>query len=418
MDTSTDLLLGKRVLLVVENLSVPADRRVWQEACALRDAGMVVTVICPLGTDRDSTELDEREGITIHRFRTREGNGVVGFAMEHLTAALRIRRLATSLSAAERFDIVHVANPPDLLLPALRQLRRTGARFIFDHHDLAPELYRSRFGRSRDPIYWTLRVLERATFGLADVVISTNGSYRDLAIKRGGVDASNVFVVRNGPDTERFTRRASDASLRRGKAYLLAYLGVMAPQDGVDVALRALSILQRTRSDWHAVFMGDGPARPAMMALARDLGIADSVEFPGWVDEDAFLPVLSNADICLSPEPPSPLNSHSTLIKVAEYMALGAPVVAFDLAETRATAGDAAVYADGDGPGDFAKAIDALLSDSALRRRKSELASRRVTEQLAWEHSARMLLRAYAYALGDNDSVSEPSIGQLGAVHR
>ena len=221
----------------------------------------------------------------------------------------------------------------------------------------------------------------------------------ELAISRGGKDPNDVIVVRNAPDLARLRRVDRDPGLARGKRHLLAYLGAMAPQDGVDEALRALALLREKRDDWHAIFMGDGPSLIDVSRLSDELGLTDVVEFTGWADEDVFIPVLSSADICLSPEPSSPLNDVSTMIKVAEYMAFGVPVVCYDLRESRATAADAALYARPNDPRSYAAAIDTLLDDAALRARLGQIGERRVRERLSWESSERELLRAYERAI-------------------
>ena len=378
---------------------MPADRRVWQEALALTRAGMDVTVVCPQGIERDREPYELREGVEIHRYPLRPARGPVGYAAEYTTAFLRIARIVGRLARVSRFDVVHVANPPDVLLAAVWPLRRQGAALVLDHHDLAPELYRSRFGRGRDPVYLGLRALERLNFALADVVIATNESYRRLAIGRGGKDPDDVIVVRNAPDLARMRRVAREPALARGKRHLLAYLGAMAPQDGVDEALRALALLRDKRDDWHAIFMGDGPSLIDVTRLSDELGLADVVEFTGWTGEDVFIPVLSSADVCLSPEPSSPLNDVSTMIKIAEYMAFGVPVVCYDLRESRATAADAALYARPNDPRSYAAAIDTLLDDAELRARLGQIGQRRVRERLSWESSERELLRAYERAI-------------------
>jgi glycosyltransferase involved in cell wall biosynthesis len=389
-----------RVLIVVENLSVPSDRRVWQESLALQRAGYDVHVICPAGEDRDRELYEHREGVEIHRFPLRAASGgPIGYIGEYGEAFWRIRGLARRLAGRRGFDVVQACNPPDLLLLAVRSLKRRGARFIFDHHDLVPELYVSRFGRRRDVLYRVLCVLERRTFRLADVVLSTNGSYKQVAVERGGVAEDQVFVVRNAPDPSRFQTVAPDESLKRGRQHLLAYVGVIAPQDGVDYALRALALLRDRRSDWHAIFLGAGDALGRMKHLATQLGLDGHVEFGGWADDSRILSVLSTADVCLAPDPKSPLNDRSTMIKVIEYMAMGRAIVSFDLAESRVTAGDAAVYAPANNEGAFAGRIEELLDHPELRMRLGEIGRARVEGPLAWRHSEAALLAAYRLAL-------------------
>ena len=398
-EASSTRLDARSALILVENLSVPFDRRVWAECQTLRRAGCAVTVICPQGTDRDTDAYEQRDGVVIHRYRGRTARGGArGYLAEYAVALLRTRKLVRELSRAQRFDVVHAASPPDFLLLAALPLRRRGARFVFDHHDLSPELYLSRYRRANGIVYRALLAAERLAFRLADVVIATNESYRAIAMRRGHKASDDVFVVRNGPDLARFVAGQPDSKLKRGKPYLLAYVGMMGPQDGVDYALRALAELKRRRSDWHAIFVGGGEILGEMQQLARELDIHDVVEFTGLADVDLVKEVLSTADICLAPEPRNPLNDSSTMVKVAEYLTMGRPVVAFDLTETRETAQDAALYATPNNVDEFAGNILTLLRDSSLRAALSRRALRRAPA-LAWEHSAPQLLNAYARAL-------------------
>jgi glycosyltransferase involved in cell wall biosynthesis len=309
----------------------------------------------------------------------------------------RLRSLVGRLGRERRFDVVHAANPPDFLLFAARSARRRGAAFVFDHHDLMPELFRARFRRAGLP-YKALLAIERRAMRSADVVISTNQSYARLAVERGGVDPEDVFVVRNGPDLTHFTPVDPDPELRAGRPFLLAYLGMMGPQDGIDQALLALAALRDRRGeDWKAIFIGEGPVRPEMEALAAELGIAGSVEFAGWRGDADIRRILSSADVCLAPDPPSPLNDVSTMIKVPEYMAMGVPIASFDLAETRVSAGDAAAYA-APSPAALGELVDELLNDPERRARMAAFATERVVE-LSWQRSSERLLAAYERAV-------------------
>ena len=261
------------VLIVNENESVPHDRRVWQEAEALARAGYHVSVICPRGEGAESASFEARDGIEIHRYRSRPAaGGPLSYAVEYGWALAQTAFLVARLSRTLRFRIVHVCNPPDVLGLAVLPLKLRGSALIFDHHDLVPELYLSRFDRGRDPLYRLAKLLERLAFSLADVVISTNESYRRVALSRGAKDPRDVFVVRNDPDVARFRRGNPDDRLRRGKPYLIAYAGVMGPQDGVDHAVRALAVLREQRQDWHAAFAGDGDVLTQMRKLASELG--------------------------------------------------------------------------------------------------------------------------------------------------
>ncbi len=388
-----------RVVVLDENLSVPFDRRVWHEARALSRAGFEVDVVCPQGTERDREPFELREGVRIHRFPAVSANGgAASYAREYGSATWHMSRLLRKLTRERPFDLVHACNPPDFLLLVAWPLKRRGARFLFDHHDLVPELYLSRFDRGKDVLYRVTRGLERATFRLADVVIATNESYRRIALTRGRKRPEDVFVVRSAPDLTRFRATDPDPALKRGRRYLLAYLGTMGPQDGVDHAVHALAALRRRRDDWRAVFVGGGEMLEAMRRLARELGLHDVVEFTGRVSDEEVVSVLSTADVCLAPDPKSPLNDVSTMTKVVEYMAMARPIVSYDLAESRVSAGDAAIYARADDVGSFAACIDALLDDPERRAAMAAEASARI-EGLSWANSERALLAAYERAL-------------------
>jgi glycosyltransferase involved in cell wall biosynthesis len=386
-------------LILVENLSVPFDRRVWQEATSLRRAGFAVTVICPQGHRRDNELHAFIDGVEIHRFPLEPaGGGMLGYAREYGTAFRRTAALVRRLARRRTFDVVHACNPPDALFLTALRLRRRGAAFVFDHHDLVPELYLSRFGR-RGLVHRATLVGERVTFMLADVVISTNESYRRVAIQRGRIPPENVFVVRSAPDPDRMRPVTPDRSLRRGKTHLLAYLGVMGPQDGVDHALRALAALRARRQDWHAIFIGGGDVFDEMQMLARCLGLDSDVEFTGRVPDEDVVRILSSADVCLSPDPKNPLNDVSTMNKVIEYMSLARPIVSYDLVEARVSAGGAALYAEANNVDEFARRIEQLLDSPGLRERMGRAGRRRVEEEISWHYSEAALLAAYDRAL-------------------
>jgi glycosyltransferase involved in cell wall biosynthesis len=392
----------RSALILVENLSVPFDRRVWQECLALRDAGWQVHVICPQGTKRDTEPYVELDGVAIHRFAlTAAAGGPAGYAKEYGTALWHTWRLARKVG---KVDVVHACNPPDLLYLVAKRLQRHGARFVFDQHDLVPELYLSRFNRGEDFLYRAVCRLERKTYEAADVVIATNESYRAVAIERGGKDPDRVFVVRSAPVVERFHEVPAEPAIRKGKPYLLCYLGVMGPQDGVDYALRSLRKLRDEvgRDDWHAVFVGAGDTFNDMVALSKQLGLANQVDFTGRIPDDDLLRYLSTADVCLSPDPLNPLNDVSTMNKIMEYMAMAKPIVSFELREARVSAGDAAVYAPANDESEFAKQISYLLDNPEERARMGELGQARVSGPLSWENSRKALLEAYetAYAAG------------------
>ncbi|MFD5698211.1 glycosyltransferase family 4 protein [Streptomyces lasiicapitis] len=388
----------RRALILVENLSVPFDRRVWQECTTLRDAGWKVHVICPRGEKRDTEPEAEIDGVRIHRYPLRAATGgPAGYLKEYGTALWHTYRLARKVGPVH---VVHACNPPDLLFLPARWLTRRGARFVFDQHDLVPELYLSRFDRGKDLLYRAVCALERLTYRAADIVIATNESYRDVAVSRGGKRPEDVFVVRSAPAVERFQPVPPEPELKRGKPHLLCYLGVMGPQDGVDYALRALAKLRDElgRTDWHAVFVGSGDAFDAMVELSRELGLSEQVQFTGRIPDADLVRYLSTADVCLSPDPRNPLNDVSTMNKVLEYMAMGRPIVSFDLREARVSAGDAAVYAPANDEAEFARLIGRLLDDPEERARMGKVGQERISGQLSWRNSQESLLAAYAAA--------------------
>jgi glycosyltransferase involved in cell wall biosynthesis len=386
-------------LILVENLSVPFDRRVWQEASSLRAAGYGVTVVCPQGRGRDSGSYEVIDGIKIHRYPLRAAErGAIGYAREYGSALWRTAAIVRRLSRTTRFDVVHACNPPDVLILTAYPQRRNGAALIFDHHDLVPELFVSRFAKTG----WLQRgtfLAERAAFAAAHVVLSTNESYRRVAIERGRKRPEDVFVVRSAPDTDRFRPGPGTESLRNGKKHLLAYLGVMGPQDGVDHALRALEALRARREDWRAVFVGGGDVLDEMKALSRSLGLSDVVEFTGRVTDDDLIRMLSTADVCLAPDPKNPLNDVSTMNKIVEYMALARPIVSYDLKESRVSAGEAALYAAPNDVQDFARCIDDLLDSPERRAEMGKSGRKRVEDELSWRRSEQSLLAGYERAL-------------------
>ncbi len=388
-----------RALILVENLSVPFDRRVWQESRALREAGYEVSVVCPQGTSQDRESYALIDGIEIHRYPLSAATGGwTGYLREYPAALWRSWRLARRLG---HFDIVHICNPPDLLFLVALPLKLHGARVIFDQHDLGPELYVSRFGRGKDLLYRGMVVLERLTYQVADVVIATNGSYRRAAIDRGRKAPERVFVVRSAPDLSRFAGGIPNPALKQGKEHLLCYLGVMGPQDGVDYALNSLAALRDIRpDDWHAVFVGSGDCFDDMRALASRLGLDGHVTFTGRIPDDELLAYFSTADVALSPDPRNPLNDVSTMNKVIEYMAVGLPIVSFELREARVSAGDAARYVKCNDTDAFAAATSALLDDPAERQWRGRVGQDRVAGALSWDHSKVQLLASYAAAMG------------------
>ena len=390
----------RRALMIVENDVVPGDRRVWQEAVSLRRDGWDVTLLAPNrrpGEPRCATD-EVIDGISVRRFELRFAEesrwGHIG---EYATAMWRICHEVHMLARDRPFDVIEACNPPDFLLLAALGERRRGTRLILDHHDLVPELYACR-SAGRKLVSRALRGCERLAFSLADVALVTNESIRRLVIKRDHKAPEDVFVVRNGPMLDQFHPVARDPVLARGRRHLLVYVGLIGPQDGVDHALWALSHLLERRQDWHAVFLGDGEMVPELRTLSAELRLDDHVEFCGLVSDAEVRRAICSADVCLAPDPKNSYTNYTTLVKIAEYMALSRPTVSYDLLESQATAGDAAVYAGNNDPLEFAMRVDELLDDPRRRRQLGAVARARVESGLAWEHSERALLDAYRRA--------------------
>jgi glycosyltransferase involved in cell wall biosynthesis len=385
----------RRVLIIVQNLPVPLDRRVWLEACALRDAGFQVSVVCPKAPGDPS--FQEIEGIRIRKYEPPPPtSGALSYAWEFAYCWTRTLVLVLRSAAREGFDVIQACNPPDTYWALAALFKPFGKRFVFDQHDLCPEVYVSRFANGSRVIRRALLLFERATYALADHVVATNESYRETAIGRGNVPADRVTVVRTGPDPERLRKGTPVAAWRHGRRYLCAYLGVMGPQDGVDLALRAAAAIVRSgRDDVHFVFIGTGDSYDELVMLVNDLGISDHVTFTGRAPDETVFEVFSTADIGLSPDPLNPLNDVSTMNKTMEYMAFELPVVAFDLKETRVSAEDAAVYVQPNDTDAYADAITELLADPDRRAAMGRAGRQRVEQVLAWGHQAPRYVNVY-----------------------
>ncbi len=390
-----------RILIIVQNLPVPFDRRVWLECKALRSAGHQVAVVCPKGDgDPGYQVLDD---VQLYKYRPyAPGGSKIGFITEYVYSFTATAWLTLKARRRGKFAIIQACNPPDIFWPIAlwyRVIDRT--RFVFDHHDLCPELYESRFPDGPRLPYRGLRALERRTHRTAAHVISTNESYRQIALTRGGKSADQVTVVRTGPDPSRLRRGEADPQLRRGRRYLAAYIGVMGPQDGVDIVVRAADIVVRElgRDDIAFTLIGSGDCFDELVALRDELGLAGHVEFTGRAPDEQVNAILSTADLGLSPDPKNPLNDLSTMNKTMEYMAYELPVVAFDLRETRVSAAEAAVYVEPNDVHDYAVAIIKLMDDEPRRARLGKLGRLRVEQELAWSHQERAYLGVYQRVL-------------------
>jgi glycosyltransferase involved in cell wall biosynthesis len=387
----------RRVLMLVENLPSPFDRRVWQEACTLRDAGGLVSIICPTGKGCEK-RYEAIDGIHIHRYPLPlEASGALGYALEYAFALAWTLVLALRVLVSRGFDVIHACNPPDLFFLLGWLFKLLGKKFVFDHHDLNPELYEAKFGR-RGFLHALLLKLEYWTFRCADVSIATNESYRRVAIDRGRMLPERVFVVRSGPSLERLRILPADERLKRGRRHLVGYVGVMGRQEGIDYLLRAARriVVGLGRGDVHFGLVGGGTSLEEMKALADELGVADHVTFTGRVPDAELLAMLNTADVCVNPDVANELNDKSTMNKIMEYMALGKPIVQFDLTEGRRSAGEASLYARRNDAVDLAAKILQLVDDPARRARMGAYGRRRVEEELEWRHEAPKLLAAYS----------------------
>jgi glycosyltransferase involved in cell wall biosynthesis len=395
----------RRVLIIVQNLPVPFDRRVWLECQALASESYSVAVVCPQGDGDPAYAVVD--GVEIYKYRPyAPGGSKIGFINEYVYSFLATAWMTLRARRTGRFDVMQACNPPDIFWPIALLLRAFDKTiFVFDHHDLCPELYESRFpGGSRLP-YRGLRWLERMTHRTARHVIATNDSYRNIAVQRSGKSAADVSVVRTGPDPERLMRSEARPELRRGRKYLAAYIGVMGPQDGVDIVVRAADVVvhEMQRKDIAFTLIGKGDCFDELVALRNELGLAGHVEFTGRVPDSVVAEIMSTADVGLSPDPKNPLNDVSTMNKTMEYMAYELPVVAFDLRETRVSAADAAVYVRPNDVREYARAIVMLMDDEPRRATLGKIGRVRVEQALAWSHQRLTYLDIYRRVLGGSN---------------
>jgi len=399
-DRMKDDLAKKRILIIVENQTVPFDPRVWREACSLRENGYEVTVLCPKRKGF-AKGYEILEGIRIYRHPSpAEGSTPLGYLWEYGCALLWEFAYTMWISLRHGVDVIQGCNPPDNIFLVALPLKVLGVKYIFDHHDANPELYISKYGK-QGGLYRILVALERLTYRFSDVVMVTNKSYRDLAIKRGNLHPEDVFVVRNGPRKDKFKPVPANPARKNGKKYLVGYVGNMSVQDGLDILLGVAEHIKNSgRRDIFFTCVGGGTELNKLKKMVEDHGLHDTVQFTGRVSDQELLEVLSTADVCVNPDRPSEMNDISTMIKIMEYMALGKPIVQFDSKEGRFSAQEASLYASKEeGVADFAAKIEWLLERPEECARMGEFGRRRIDEQLAWEYSVPQLLAAYRKAL-------------------
>lgn len=389
--------MDRRILIIVENLPVPFDTRVWQEASTLAANGYTVSVICPKGKGYNA-DYECIDGVHIYRHDLpTEGNGAIGYAREYFSALWNEYRLARKIYKKHGFHVIHGCNPPDDIYMVARMFKGKGVDYVFDHHDICPELYEAKFGKKSGLFYKSQLWLERNTYRHCTFAFVTNESYRRIAIERGGMDPDKVHVLRSGPRLERLVIRPPKPEIKRGKRYMVGYLGVIGQQEGIQYMLQAARHIRDNmgRDDIFWGIVGGGPHLDELRRLCTSMGLDDIVEFTGRVDDNKMLDYLNTADICVNSDEYNEMNDKSTMNKVLEYMALGKPIVQFDLTEGRYSAQDASLYARPNDAVDMAEKIVALLDDPDRRAEMSRIGRDRIVNHLSWDHTSRALLDAY-----------------------
>ena len=390
------LVTNKKILIIVENLPLPFDRRVWQEATTLKESGNEVFIICPKGKGYHSS-YELINGIHIYRHPLYfEAHGAFGYLIEYSIAIFWEFILAFKIYFRHGFDVIQACNPPDLIFLSAIPFKLLGKKFVFDHHDINPELYIAKFHR-KDFFYKIILLLEKFTFRLADMTIATNESYKKIAVERGGIEPNKVHIVRSGPKLERLKLMEPKEELKRGKKYLISYVGVIGQQEGIDHLLEALEILINDLefSDFLCIICGDGPALTSMKHLSHKKELNSFVKFSGRIPDNELMEVLNTADVCVNPDICNEMNDRSTMNKIMEYMALKKPIVQYDLKEGRFSAQNASLYAKPNNRKDFAKKILYLFNNPDLRKKMGEFGYNRIKTELSWSIEAPKYLKAY-----------------------
>ena len=393
-------LAGKSVLIVVENLPLPFDRRVWQEARTLKAAGATVSVICPTGKGFEK-RYEEIEGVHIHRHPLPlDASGALGYLLEYGAALFWETVLAWKIFFTRGIDVIQGCNPPDLVFLVAWPFKLLGKKYIFDHHDINPELYEAKFGR-RGPFWKLMVLLEKLTYRSADVSIATNLSYKRIAVERGGMDPDKVFVVRSGPDLSRLKLVPPAPKWKNGRHFLVGYVGVMGDQEGIDLLIDAAEHIVRVqgRKDIQFCLVGGGPSLAKLQQLVEARGLSDYIQFTGRAPDHDLFEVLSTMDVGVNPDRVNEMNDKSTMNKIMEYMALGKPIVQFDVTEGRFSAQEASLYAKPNDPIDFAENILVLLEDEGRRRAMGAYGRKRVIDDLNWRQQIDRLIAAYQSVL-------------------
>ena len=396
-----NILAGKRILMLLGNNPFPQDTRVYSEAIALVEAGYSVTVIAQRGEDQPFTDVVDK--VKVRRYPAPpDSSSILSYIFEFAYSLLAAFILSLIVFIRDGFDVIHAHNPPDTYVFVALFYKLFGKRFVFDHHDLSPDVFQARSGGNGNRIlYKTLMWLEKLTCKVADHVIATNQSYKRIEMARGNVPEENITIVRNGPNLSRMKFAPPIKKYQEMGKSILGYVGVMGVQDGLDYLLRALGHLRYdlNRDDFYCILIGGGGELESLKKLTSKLKLNDYVEFVGFQVGEDLNRHLSTVDICLDPDPANEFNNHSTMIKMAEYMAFSKPIVAFDLTEHRYTAKSAAIYVADNNELAFAKAIEKLMDNPELCATMGKIGRQRVESELAWEYSAKQLLKAYRIIL-------------------
>lgn len=389
--------MQRKVLIIVENLPVPFDTRVWQEATTLAENGYLVSVICPKGKGYDA-DYEYLNGVHVHRHDLPpEGNGALGYAREYFCALREELRLAKKIYKERGFHVIHGCNPPDDIYMVAQRFKKKGIDYVFDHHDICPELFEAKFGKASGLLYKSQLWLERQTYKHCAFAFVTNESYKQIAISRGGMKEDKVFVLRSGPKLERLKITPAKSEIKRGRQFMVGYVGVIGQQEGIEYLLKAAKYIKEElhRDDIFWGVVGGGPHLEALRKQSHEMGLDDILEFTGRVSDEVLLDYLNTADICVNSDEYNAMNDKSTMNKILEYMALGKPIVQFDLTEGRFSAQEASLYAEPNNAIDMADKIIQLLDNPAKRKEMSEYGRQRIVNELSWEHTSRALLEGY-----------------------
>ena len=385
---------GKHILIIVENLPVPFDRRVWQEGTTLKEHGAEVSIICPQMKDY-LTPYETIDGIEVYRHPLPlEARGALGYLLEYTTAIYWEIKLARKIYKKKPFQVIHGCNPPDLIYLTAKWFKRKGVKFVFDHHDINPELYIAKYGK-KDFFYKLMLFFEKQTFKNAYASIATNESYKEIAVSRGRMNPDKVQIVRSGPKLDRLKLQEPKPEYKKGKKYLIGYLGVIGEQEGIDLLLESVKYITDRRNDVQVAIVGGGSDLDILKKLSADMGLADDVDFYGRVSDQLLVDILNTTDVCVNPDKPTEMNNLSTMNKIMEYMALKKPIIQYDLKEGRFSAQKASLYAENTNTQDFAENIMYLLDNESVRKEMGEYGYNRVLNELSWEYESQNLIDFY-----------------------